>query len=177
MKDYIENLYEALKKIDVDKCVDIVSDIRNSKIEQKKEDIVRLCKLFTEDFDYMEPAISLEITRMIFWAIDKGEVESGLKELAKGLLVMYMKDPENIGEQDELDDYFYDILCMFIGNYEEQDMIILGQQISSMNHVGFAKKILEVIKTTLDFNDREVFIKNESVLEKNIVIKNELGLI
>lgn len=168
MTDYVNQLYEALDEVDIDTFTDIYFDIRDSKIDQKEEDILSLCDLFNHEFEYMEPDIVLKITKMIFFAVNKFELENSFRKLVKGLSEIYKN---SLGDEDsevEYDDYFYEILCMLVGNYDEKAMILFGELVSICDCSGLKTKILEVLEETLQFNDREGFLRNKDVLVNRI---------
>lgn len=116
----------------------------------------------------MEPHAVLSITRMIFWTINTGNIEKGLKNLLDGLLNVYEKSILDDDLDIEYDDYFYEILCMFIANYESKDMQLFGKMIFEVKNQDFKLKITEIIERTLEYNDREGFIENEKLFLKSV---------
>lgn len=91
-----------------------------------------------------------------------------MKDLLDGLLKIYEKSLLDDDLDIEYDDYFYEILCMFIANYKPKDMKLFGKMICEVNNQDFKFKIAEIIERTLKYNDREGFIENEKLFLKSV---------
>lgn len=167
LNDYIMRLYKALKNEDIEEFGDITLDVDDSKIIQTEEDIIHLCRLFTYDFNYMEPHVKLDITRMIFSAMDKGSRENGLKDLVRGLFEIFNKSLED-DRRDRYDSYFKHILRRFISYYNESDMILFGKFVSNIASQEFKTKLLDTIRESLIRMLEEKYVRNAMVLEENI---------
>lgn len=170
MENYIKRLHKALEEVNIDEFGDIVLEVDDSNIIQTEEDIKSLCELFTYNFEYMEPHIILDITRMIFSAIDKGSLEKGLENLVSGLVMIFEKSMEdnNLNMKKEYDSYFYHIICMFVGNYDVDSMIMFGKVVNKIDSQDFKLKLLDILRSTLELNNEVEYIRNEGVLEENI---------
>lgn len=165
---YIQQLHDTLEEYELEDFAEVVFQVRDGKISQRQEDIIPLCELFTCDIEEMEPHAVLSITRMIFWAVNIGDIEKGLKDLLDGLSKIYEKSLLDDDLDIEYDDYFYEILCMFIANYKPKDMKLFGKMIYEVKNQDFKLKITEIIERTLEYNDREGFIENEKLFLKSI---------
>lgn len=95
MKEFIEQMYQAIQDGDVGLFDDIEDGIKRGAIELSTEDIVPLCRLIITDSEYIEYSQIIEIARMTLWTVEKKDIKEGLKELVKGLEVIYNEGKKN----------------------------------------------------------------------------------
>lgn len=77
MKEFIEQMYQAIQDGDVGLFDDIEDGIKRGAIELSTEDIVPLCRLIITDSEYIEYSQIIEIARMTLWAVEKKDIKKG----------------------------------------------------------------------------------------------------
>ena len=172
MKEFIKNMYSAIKEGDIEKFYDIEDAIINGNIKLSLEDIVPLCHLIIFDPEYREYCQIIEIARMTFWAIERNDMENGLQKLIIGLEEIYnegQKDTWVNWHDDTWEDFIDRYISMAILRYKEDDMVLLGKLISKSSSIKFKSALLEILESTMIREDdtKEYLIKGK-ILKENI---------
>ena len=83
MRNIIKKLYQSIVEEIPDMYEEIYFGAQDKKIKLQLEDIFPLCQLSIYDSESMQCSDILDITRMVFWAIEEGDLEEGFKELIR----------------------------------------------------------------------------------------------
>jgi hypothetical protein len=116
----------------------------------------------------------LDITRMVFWAIEEGDLEEGFKELIKGLEFIYNNVDVNTRtywNDKTAESYIYTYLMIAISRYKEDELTLLGKVISKNQSNILKKDLKAMLKRCIHFNeDEDGIIENGNLLLENIKI-------
>jgi len=175
MRDVIKEFYQSITEEDVDLYEKIYFGAQDGKIELLSEDIYPLCQLSIYDSDTMQPSDIVETIRMVFWAIERGDMEEGFKELVKGLEYIYYKvnaDSRVYLKYHTADTYIYEYMSMAIFRYKKDELVLLGKVISeNLSSTVVKREIVRAIKGRMNYNeDEEGVIENGNILIDSIKI-------
>lgn len=172
MREFMQQMYQAVSEDDVDSFYDIEDSIKRGEIELSVEDIVPLCKLIIFDSEFIEYSQIIEIARMTLWAVEEENIKAGFQELAKGLEEIY-----NEGIKDTWTNWYHasykDFIDIYIGviicRYKEEDMVLFGEAISKSESIDFKSMMLQVLKRTMMREEEtEGYIAKGKILENSI---------
>ena len=79
MKEFIQQMYQAIQEGNVGLFDEIEDSIKRGDIELSTEDIVPLCRLIIFDSEYIEYSQIIEIARMTLWAVEKKRYKRGIR--------------------------------------------------------------------------------------------------
>ncbi len=83
MREIMKKLYQSIVEEIPDLYEEIYFGVQDKKIKLQLEDIFPLCQFSIYDSESMQCSDILDITRMVFWAIEEGDLEEGFKELIR----------------------------------------------------------------------------------------------
>lgn len=172
MKEFIQQMYQAILEENVERFDDIEDRIKGGDIELSTEDIVPLCELFMTDYEYMEYYQTIEIARMTLWAVEKKNIKEGFEELARGWQEIY-NEREKYTRTNCHGSIYEDFIDRYIGmiilRYKEEDMVLFGETISKNCSTDCKSAILKILKGTIAWNEEtEGIITKGKILENNI---------
>lgn len=172
MKEFIQQMYNSIQEGNVEQFDDIENDIKNGKIGLSLEDIIPLCNLIIFDSEYIEYSQIIEIARMTFWAIEKNNMEEGLRQLAIGLEEIYtagQKDTWTNWYGSDCEEFIDRYISMAVLRYKEEDMYLFGKALSQSHSTDFKSVLLKVLReTVIREEDREGYHIKAKILEDSI---------
>jgi hypothetical protein len=172
MKEFIQQMYQAILEGNVELFDDIEDCIKRGDIELSTEDIVPLCKLIITDSEYIEYSQIIEIARMTLWAVEKKDIKEGLEELVRGLQEIYNEGKKDTWKNwygSSYEDFIDRYIGMTILRYKEEDMVLFGEAISKSSSTDFKLVMLKILKCTMAREDeKEGYIIKGKILENNI---------
>lgn len=170
MKEHIkvQKLYEALECLDFDGFDNVYDSIYEGKCRFNIDEISLLCKLFTYNFEEIEPHQVRKIVKMTFLTIDEYNTVQGLEELIKGLKIIYNKglieDAKNI-IGFSYDQFIYEYVSMFISSYSLLEINLFIELMYNDDSKEFKSKIMELIERSMEFGGDEYRVKGKVFLE------------
>ena len=172
MKDYLEDIYISFQGNYYEKFDKIVDDIRDDNIKLSLKDIVPLCRLSIFDSEDVEYSQILDIIRIIFWTIERNDMEKGLQELIIGLEEIYnegQKDTWTNWYGETCEDFIDRYIKMSVQGYKEEDMVLFGKLISKNNSIKFKSALLKILELIMiDEDDTEEYLIKCKILKENI---------
>lgn len=174
MSEIMKKLYQSIVEEIPDLYEEIYFGVQDKKIKLQLEDIFPLCQFSIYDSESMQCSDILDITRMVFWAIEGGDLEEGFKELIKGLEYIYNNVDVNTRtywNDKSAESYIYTYLMIAISRYKEDELILLGKVISKNQSNILKKDLKAMLKRCIHFNeDEDGIIENGNLLLENIKI-------
>ena len=174
MREIMKKLYQSIVEEIPDLYEEIYFGVQDKKIKLQLEDIFPLCQFSIYDSESMQCSDILDITRMVFWAIEEGDLEEGFKELIKGLEFIYNNVDVNTRtywNDKTAESYIYTYLMIAISRYKEDELTLLGKVISKNKSNILKKDLKAMLKRCIHFNeDEDGIIENGNLLLENIKI-------
>ena len=174
MREIMKKLYQSIVEEIPDLYEEIYFGVQDKKIKLQLEDIFPLCQFSIYDSESMQCSDILDITRMVFWAIEEGDLEEGFKELIKGLEFIYNNVDVNTRtywNDKTAESYTYTYLMIAISRYKEDELTLLGKVISKNQSNILKKDLKAMLKRCIHFNeDEDGIIENGNLLLENIKI-------
>ena len=174
MREIMKKLYQSIVEEIPDLYEEIYFGVQDKKIKLQLEDIFPLCQFSIYDSESMQCSDRLDITRMVFWAIEEGDLEEGFKELIKGLEFIYNNVDVNTRtywNDKTAESYIYTYLMIAISRYKEDELTLLGKVISKNQSNILKKDLKAMLKRCIHFNeDEDGIIENGNLLLENIKI-------
>ncbi len=174
MREIMKKLYQSIVEEIPDLYEEIYFGVQDKKIKLQLEDIFPLCQFSIYDSESMQCSDILDITRMVFWAIEEGDLEEGFKELIKVLEFIYNNVDVNTRtywNDKTAESYIYTYLMIAISRYKEDELTLLGKVISKNQSNILKKDLKAMLKRCIHFNeDEDGIIENGNLLLENIKI-------
>ena len=174
MREIMKKLYQSIVEEIPDLYEEIYFGVQDKKIKLQLEDIFPLCQFSIYDSESMQCSDILDITRMVFWAIEEGDLEEGFKELIKGLEFIYNNVDVNTRtywNDKTAESYIYTYLMIAISRYKEDELTLLGKVISKNQSNILKKDLKAMLKRCIHFNeDEDGIIENRNLPLENIKI-------
>lgn len=174
MREIMKKLYQSIVEEIPDLYEEIYFGVQDKKIKLQLEDIFPLCQFSIYDSESMQCSDILDITRMVFWAIEEGDLEEGFKELIKGLEFIYNNVDVNTRtywNDKTAESYICTYLMIAISRYKEDELTLLGKVISKNQSNILKKDLKAMLKRCIHFNeDEDGIIENGNLLLENIKI-------
>lgn len=111
---------------------DIYDAVMNNEVEVNEDDIVKLCKIFSEPFKEIHPHQYIKIQRITFYVIRKVGEEKGFDKLIQGLMEI---------PRQYIDEY----LKMLKNSYSQKEICLFQNLLKEYSNES-ANYIFEVIK-------------------------------
>ena len=139
----IEELYNCIENLlqedGFEEFDDFYDKVENKKIIFNLEDIKKICLIFKEKNNTMEPHNYIDLQRMTFFTIDNYEIGKGFKELVSGLIeIVDYNLTETLG-----------YLNMLMNSYEKEHIKVFADILGEYDRLDRVK-ICKLVEDLID---------------------------